>query len=374
MSRLLAFTVSLVGLGLLIAAGLVTHLSDVVPLATAGVGLAFVSIGAYLGVRARGNAIGWLMVLYGLLLETTTLLDAYVEAGLPDADWVAWYASWLWIPQIVALGVLLPLFFPDGALPGKKWRWVLFAAVLGWIGFGFGNAFTPELLDDYSLANPTNVELPAWLEGALQAIGFLGVLSAIGGGVTAAISRFRRSSGQLRQQMKWFVFAAALLASAFVLNGIQYETGDRQVGPILVVVASAFLAAAIAIAVLRYRLYDIDKIVSRTLVYAVLVVVLGGIFAVGVVAVPNLVIGESAPPLVVAATTLVIAALFNPLRKRVQRAVDRRFNRSKYDSERVIGQFMGTMQDETDAGAVVDGWVRVVSEVMEPASVGVWLR
>ena len=373
MNRVLALGLCVLAAAFAAATGVMAP-SDPYALASACVGVVFVVMGAFIEVRVSGNAVGLMMALYGLLLGLTTLLDAYIWAGMPESAWVAWASNWIWYPQVVTLIVLIPLFFPDGRLPGRAWRWVIFSAAIGWVGFGFGNAFAEVLLDSYGLVNPAAVELPELLEGSLQITGFLGLLGAIGGAVAAAVIRFRTSSGQLRQQMKWFVSAAVLLAVSFALNGFFYETGRPEVGRLLVVVASVGLAGGIGIAVLKYRLYDIDKIVSRTLAYALLVIVLGAVFALGVVAIPNLMIEESAPPLIVAGTTLVIAALFNPLRKRLQRRVDRRFNRARYDAERVIDEFAGALRDQTDEGEVLDGWVGVVSETMHPSSVAVWVR
>jgi hypothetical protein len=135
------------------------------------------------------------------------------------------------------------------------------------------------------------------------------------------------------------------------------------------------LPIAIVLSIIRYRLYEIDRIVSRTLAYLLVVVVLGSLFALGVVAIPNLVIGTgSAPPLVVAGSTLAVAALFNPMRRRALRWVDRRFNRSRYDAERVMSEFAQTLRDQVGSNGLVDGWVGVVSETMQPSGIGVWVR
>lgn len=174
--------------------------------------------------------------------------------------------------------------------------------------------------------------------------------------------------------MKWFAGSTLLLIPALLFQAWAYESGPRDLAPVFFLVGSLGIPLAVAVAILRYHLYEIDRIITRTAAYAVLVTVLGGVFAVGVVVVPNLIMSGEAPPWLVAATTLLVAALFNPLRKMIQTSVDRRFNRSRYDAERVVDRFTDSLRDRVNEDSVVDGWIAVVSETMQPASVGIWMR
>jgi hypothetical protein len=191
--------------------------------------------------------------------------------------------------------------------------------------------------------------------------------------VVSLIVRLIRSEGVERQQLKWFLFAGTLVVLSLVVESLMDFLDD---GPIpfwvdaLSTVGIVLLPVSMILAIFRYRLYDIDRIISRTVTYAVVVALLAGIVAL----VATFVSTQFDEPLVVAATTLGVAAVFNPLRRRVQRVVDRRFNRSRYDAERVMDEFAATLRDETDEGAVVDGWRGVVYETMHPSSVGVWVK
>lgn len=334
----------------------------------------FVSVGAYVGSRVPQNAVGWLIGLFGLILGTYAFLETYGMAGLPNADWLLWFASMLWLPALIIMLVFVPLLFPDGRLLGPRWRWFAWSAVIGGLLVWLGNAFAEDLLHEYGFANPLQGDLPRLVQEIALLAGTLLVLLGIVAGVSAAVLRFRRSHGVVKQQMKWFAGSTLLLVPALLLQAWAYESGPRDLAPVFFLLGSLGIPLAIAVAILRYRLFEIDRIISRTASYAALVTVLGGLFAVGVVLVPNLVMSGEAPPWLVAATTLLVAALFNPLRKTIQTSVDRHFNRSRYDGERVAREFAGSLRDETDTDVVVTGWLETVSATMSPSSLGVWIR
>lgn len=334
----------------------------------------FVSVGAYVGSRVPQNAVGWLIGLFGLILGTYAFLETYGMAGLPNADWLLWFASMLWLPALIIMLVFVPLLFPDGRLLGPRWRWFAWSAVIGGLLVWLGNAFAEDLLHEYGFANPLQGDLPRLVQEIALLAGTLSVLLGIVAGVSAAVLRFRRSHGVVKQQMKWFAGSTLLLVPALLLQAWAYESGPRDLAPVFFLLGSLGIPLAIAVAILRYRLFEIDRIISRTASYAALVTVLGGLFAVGVVLVPNLVMSGEAPPWLVAATTLLVAALFNPLRKTIQTSVDRHFNRSRYDVERVAKEFAGSLRDETDTDVVVTGWLETVSATMSPSSLGVWIR
>lgn len=363
MSISLALTVAT----LIIGSGYVGAMSSIVT-------LLFVVIGAFLAVRAEGNVVAWLLVSFGLLLGATEFFEAVAGTELAGAAWAAFVASVIWLPALLTLLVMVPIFFPDGRLLGRGWSWVVWATAIGCVSFLAGNAFTDELLSDYQMANPVSADLAEPLIEAFRAVGVTLLAVSIVAAISSAVIRFRKSSGVERQQMKWFAFAAVLLIPAVVVNGWAYEADRAVLGLVVVLVAALGVATSITLAILRYRLYDIDRIVSRTVIYGLVVLLLGSLFAVGVVYIPNLMMSGEAPPWLVAATTLGVAALFNPLRRRLQATVDRRFNRSKYDGERVADRFARSLRDDTDADVVVDGWVGVVIETMQPVSLGVWVR
>ncbi len=210
-----------------------------------------------------------------------------------------------------------------------------------------------------------------WLGGPLFAL----YPVFMGGAVLSLFMRYRKAGTIERLQLKWFLFACASFVAALGTEIVLEALGTVE-PPFLVDawISLSILAIPIAatLAILRYRLYEIDRIISRTVSYAIVIAVLASVYAIGLTGLTSLLDSES--PLAVAAATLAAAALFNPLRRRVQAFVDHRFNRTKYDAERVMAGFTGSLRDEVDPTAVVDGWVSVVSETMHPASAGVWVR
>lgn len=345
--------------------------SNAVDVLGAVVTFPFVVIGVYIVVRANGNAVGWHLTVFGLLLGLTTLLEVYASAGLPFAVWCAWLASLTWLPAMISLLVGIPLTFPEGHLPGRRWVWVVWASVAGGFLFWVGNAFTAELLDAYGMGNPIELDIPQPLTDVVLAAAVLLLAASIAASMVAVVVRFRRSGGVERQQIKWFVSAALLLVPALVFNGWAYESGPEDLGRVVLMLAALGVAAAIAVAVLRYRLYDLNRIVSRTVTYTLVIGVLAAAFSALATVVGTQV---SDDPLFVAAATLGAAAVFNPLRRYIQAWVDHRFNRSRYDSEQISHVFAASLQNRVELEKVVDGWVGVVSETMEPATIGVWVR
>ena len=332
--------------------------------------LAFASVGSYVGLRAPTNPVGWLIAISGLLMSLGAFCGAYAMAGLPGAEWAALVASLIWLPSIVALVVGVPLLFPDGRLVGPRWRWLLWTTLAGWLFFWAGNAFEGVLLDEYGLVNPMELAVPTSLIQTFQALGPLLLAVSVGGGVSSALIRFRNSRGVVRLQMKWFLTAACILIPALIVMGWAYESGRPELAVAVFTVGALGIPISLGIAILRYRLYEIDRVISRTVTYATVVGLLAG--AVALVALTTGV--QFQEPWVVAATTLGVAAVFNPVRKRVQFWVDRRFNRSHYDAEHLIEDFAGSLRSRVDPEGVVDGWVGVVSETMQPSTLSVWLR
>jgi hypothetical protein len=275
-----------------------------------------------------------------------------------------------WITQFVTALVLLPLWFPTGYALNRRWAWVgrtamilsslaLVAFVLSGTVCAYENPASDVCIE---VSNPWGIE------------GFAGpdwpLLIAMAMAFPAAVSvfvRWRRSVGVERQQMKWFFLAVFVLLVAFL---IAFADFDQALNEILFATGLTGVWVSVAIAVLKYRLYDIDRIISRTVTYAVVV----GLLAAAVAGAAALAGAQFEEPWVVAATTLAVAAAFNPLRRKTQRWVDRRFNRSRYDTEQVMGQFAESLREEVDSKPLMEGFLEVVGDTMQPVGIGMWVR
>jgi hypothetical protein len=344
---------------------------------------AFAVVGAVLVAKRPTNLIGWIMATIVLMVAILPLGGAYATYvmathGRPDALAVlgAWTQNWYWYVLVSLVLVYLPLLFPDGRLPSRRWLPVALVAGIGTIGTVVLGALADTLLVEegpgYEIDNPIGIEGLGYVED-LPVFGVLLVLLGVGiiGAVTSLVVRFRRSRGIERQQMKWIVYAAVLLPLVFVSDLLPDAVGNLLFGLILVAIPTA-----IGIAVMKYRLYDIDIIINRTLVYGPLTATLALIYVGGVVGLQALfrtLTGQEST-LAVVASTLAIAALFNPLRRRVQALVDRRFYRKKYDARKTLETFSTKLRDETDLGALSDDLLVVIRETMQPTHVTLWLR
>jgi hypothetical protein len=346
--------------------------------------LALATVGALVSARRTGNPAGWIFLAAGCALAVGQAGNQYAgyalvtaPGSLPAGEWVAWLAAW--VPAaggslLVTLGLLL---FPTGRLPSARWRPVAWIAAGSSAAVVFGLALKPgDLQGVLPVDNPTGIEgLASALELLLPVAGMLLAASFLAS-VISMVLRFRRSRGEERQQLKWFAYAAVLLAagyaSAVVFGALGIESAWTGI-PLGVGFLTVPTAAGIAI--LRYRLYDIDVIINRTLVYGTLTLSLILVYFGGVAslqyALRHLAGGES--QLAVVASTLAIAALFNPLRRRIQGFIDRRFYRRKYDAKRTLEAFSARLRDETDLETLAGEVVSVAREAMQPAHVSLWL-
>jgi hypothetical protein len=337
-------------------------------------GIAFAVVGAFLTARVPGNLIGPVMWLGGLAWLFYDLGNRYARYSiensltLPGEHFAAWLGSWLGALLPIMTGCLL-VVYPDGRFSGRR-RWFLAAEVAlassALLGAALLWSFDAAVLADWigitDLAAYQPVDL-AFLGGF-----FLLPLAAI-----SLVLRFRRAVGIYRQQLKWLALASVLLALSYLLVAVlSGEANEESWTGLVLGSAMTLLPVAIGIAITRHSLYDIDRLISRTVSYAVVIAVLVLVYA-GVVSVLQALL-PTENPLVVAASTLAAAALFNPVRQRVQGWVDRRFNRSRYDAERVMDSFAFSLRGRVEVGDVVDGWVGVVSETMQPSAIGVWVR
>ena len=331
-----------------------------------------VLVGAFLMVRAPHNPVGAILAIGGAgwLLYTSAgdyaRLSLPRPGGLPGEYLAAWLGSWVGALLPASLAALM-LVFPDGR-PPRRWRWLAVGLALvvasALIGAAMLWGLPPEALTDFDVLDREPQYL--WVDLAFVA-GFAAVLP-----VTASlISRFRRGDRTQRQQIKWLLAAAVLFAVVFVGGNVLPENSE-VIWEWLLSAAIALIPIAVAFAVARYRLYDIDRIISRTVSYALVVGVLG-LLVLGLITLLALFL-PSDDPLVVAVATLVVFALFNPLRLRVQRVVDRRFNRTRYDAERVMEGFADSLRERVDPERVVDGWISTVTRTMQPSEIAVWIR
>jgi hypothetical protein len=347
----------------------------------------FAIVGFVVAWRKPRNRLAWLMLGAAGFLVLSGDAGSYAVAryrlghgGLPFG-WVAVLLQPGWAPAIALFGLVV-LLFPDGRLPSPRWRWALWAylAVAGaWVAGVFyisAGAIIGHHVHVDSTGNLLLLDHPtgsvAWW-GAVQTVFFpvLGVfwLATIIGQVLS----YRRSSGERRLQLKWLVGGSAIAAVGGVAGvwlSSQPQEILRIVGSIGIVAVLA-LPVSMGVAILKYRLYDIDRLISRTLAYAIVTGLLVGVYA-GVVALAGA--ASFSSPVEVAAATLAAVALFSPLRRRVQRVVDRRFNRARYDADRMVAEFAARLKDAVDLDAVRYDLADVVHAALEPAHVSVWVR
>jgi hypothetical protein len=372
-----------------VALGLSGNADLVIVLSVAVSGLVFGAIGALVASRAPRNPIGWIFCVLALLFEFSVFSDAYVAYGsqangfLPGSAWVGWTSQWSTNALVPALIILCFLLFPTGRLPSARWRalvWVVVGVAVVHVASG---ALAPGMLPDYPIENPVGIESAGALRALAEASILVLVIPLMLLSVVSLFVRLRRSSGAERQQLKWFAYAAALLASELVVvNGLVLLGGAVERKASELVLFLVFLAVlsgmpvAMGVAILKYRLYDIDIIINRTLVYGSLTATLVAVYFGGIIVLQRLFViltGERST-LAVVASTLLIAALFNPLRRRVQAFVDRRFYRRKYDAAKTLETFNSRLREETDLDALGEALAGVARETMQPKHVSLWLR
>ena len=341
----------------------------------------YVVVGGLVATRRPANRVGWLMLTIGAVLSAPIGLGAYAGyALLADPSWpwglgAAWVTSWMYLPAFCLIIVLM-LVFPQGRLLGRFRIWAARALAVAGMSATVALALRPGPIEGFGpVTNPLGVSpladsLRVLL--AASAVVLVGVFCAALGSIFV---RLRRAAGQERQQLKWAAYAAALILVAELPAALPLGLDDSLFGLVSIVVALAALPTAIAVAILRHRLYDIDVVIKRTLVYGSLTVLLVATYL-GLVLTFRLlltpVVGES--DLAVAASTLAVAALFRPARSRIQAVVDRRFFRRRYDASRTIEEFSGRLRQEVDLEAVTADLGSVVSDTMQPTHVSLWLR
>jgi hypothetical protein len=338
----------------------------------------FATIGATVASRQPSNPIGWIFVAVGLESGVQGVGLGYALNGIlgPHAPWPgaaigAWVNAWLWFPAIMVVTTLVFQLFPNGHVLSPRWRPLAWASGVLTILVSAGLALTPGPLENFAkIANPFGIDSP--VVGVLGGAGFLAANIAIVLSAVTLVIRYRRAAHTEREQIKWIGYAGAV--AAIVVPVGDFFSQHKPVD-VLIILAILFVPIAIGIAITRYRLYDIDRIISRTVSYAIVTGLLVGGYVAMVV-----VFNQASRPITgrsdiaVAASTLIVAALFVPLRRRVQNTVDRRFNRHRYDAANTIETFSVRLRDEVDIDTLTGELRDIVSRTMQPAHVSLWVK
>ncbi len=354
--------------------------------ATAVAALAALVVGTWLVVRFPGERIGWLLWASGLAGALFGGATGVADHGLnvapgsvPGAIWFAWLSQWSLLPFLWLLGGLVPLLYPDGRLAAPRWRSVALIGTLMAILLSVLVMLIPFPSGLFPVDNPLAAgDLAGNVVGLIGSSDFMLYLVILAA-VSSLVVRYRQAAGTERAQLRWFAATAAITGPAFVI-GVIAGGSSNTVTPVsqaaftVADVGLVLLPVAIGIAVLRYRLYEIDRLISRTIAYALLTVILAGVFVAVVLALQALVSPLiPANQLAVAASTLLVFVLFQPLRRRVQGIVDRRFNRARYDAERTVAAFADRLRHEVDLAAIEEDLLATTRAALEPASVALWL-
>jgi hypothetical protein len=341
------------------------------------------TVGALVASRRPGHRVGWLLIALGLSVAVAGFTFSYTRYGLvarpgalPAADWLAGVANGGVFVYLSCTGFIL-LLSPTGRLPSPRWRWWARIAAAGLVvAFVTAVLASQPLYPEYpDIGNPIGVvALDHGLGGVIFPVGALLVLAGLIVGPVSLLLRFRRARGLERLQLRWLALGAALAAMSFAasMTALVLERSDGWVFQAALGISVAVLPLATGAAILRYRLYDIDRIVSRTLAYALLTLLLGLGYTAVVLGLGRLLGRDSS--LVVAAATLAVAAVFQPARRRVQRLVDRRFNRRRYDAARTVEHFATRLRDQVDLDALHGELLAVVNQTVAPTQASLWLR
>jgi hypothetical protein len=346
--------------------------------------MVFVTVGALIVSRRPRNVIGWLCCAIGLAVSFSGFGSSEAARSIaanpdrvPGALVLHQLGQALFLLPLLGLLPLLVLLFPTGRLPSSRWRPALWVFAAGLALYAASLLLKPGPVGDGLPANPLGL---ASAEGLLVSIGAVsGLLFAVFVVLVLAslVVRFRRARGDERQQLKWVVYGSALLAVLIpTLGPVLERVPSPYAGPVFFSLAVSMIPVAIGVAVLKYRLYDIDRVISRTLVYGLLTALLAGVYAVVALILGQLFggVGGNPPSWAVAGATLAVAALFQPARRPIQGVVDRRFNRRKYDAAKTVEAFSARLRDEIDLDTLTAELLAVVDQTMQPTRSSLWLR
>jgi len=363
---------------LLLAGHLADSAQDLTDQWFGGLGLVAICLaltGGLIAVRRPGNRIGWLLLVPGLCYSLIQVASGYgqgvVYAGWTPIDltWpVVWVVLWSWVPALGSIALLIPLLFPTGHLPSPRWRPV---GILAFVSIGAVLVVTAIAVvpaaDAIMRGETGEVPTPGWLAPYMSFALLLAGVSLVMC-IASVFVRFHRATGVERQQLRWFAVGGVVLAL-----GVVASFPSAWWTALLALVGLFVFIGCIGVAILRYRLYDLGRIVSRALAYAVVTALLVGVYAAVVVGL-GAALGSTGSPVLIAGATLLVAALFGPLRRRVQAAVDRRFNRRRYDAEQALGEFAATLRDEASLEQVRGDLLGTVWATLQPAAASLWLN
>ena len=342
-------------------------------------------VGAVITARRSEHPIGWLLSASGLLVGVGLLAGQYAyytlvtrPGSLPGGQAMLWLAAWVFDAGFFLVLFLL-LLFPTGRLPSPRWRPVFGFALGVYVADLVGRAFGPGPVNPEELGplpNPLGIEAAADLLPVIIPVVTTLLLVAALAAVASLLARLRRAQDVERQQLKWFCYAAGWFAAAAFVAVALPSVGGYMVDTVSIMLGMTALPVAIGIAILRHRLYDIDRLINRTLVYVLLTATLALTYAVVVLVLGQLFgeAGGNPPSWAVAGATLAVAALFQPLRRRIQQAVDRRFNRRKYDAARTVEAFSARLRDEVDLDMLSVELLAVLDQTVQPTQASLWLR
>jgi hypothetical protein len=346
--------------------------------------MAFLTVGTVIVARRPKNVIGWLCCAIGAAVSFSGFGSSDAARSIaadpdriPGAPVLHLLGQVLFLVPMLGLLPLLVLVFPTGRLPSRRWRPVLWIVAVGLALYVISVLLKPGPAGDGLPANPLGIEAADRILGPIAAVS--GLLFAVFLVLVLAslVTRFRRAEGDERQQLKWLVYGVILLALLIPTAGrVVEQVPSPFAGPVFAAVMFSIIPVAIGLAVLKYRLYDIDRIISRTLAYALLTALLAGLYTVVVLVLGQLFGGitERPPSWAVAGATLAVASVFQPARRRIQHVVDRRFNRRKYDAARTVEAFSARLRNQVDLDTLSAELLSVVGQTMQPTTASLWLQ
>jgi hypothetical protein len=343
--------------------------------------ISFPLVGAVIATHRPRNPLGWIFLVIGISeglvvfgYEYASYVFRTAPGTAPGGGLAVWVAQWAWAPGLGLLLTFVPLLFPDGRLPSRRWRPVAWLSAIPIVVIPLSTAVALWSWRGPALLDPNNVSQGMQDLGVLNFVPYILMMACGLACLGALLLRFRRAHGIERQQLKWLLFASAVTIAIFLV--VQPNTSNTwELGLLLALPLMPSVPVAAGVAILRYRLYEIDRLINRTLVYGLLTAVLGLGYAAGsLIFVLVVGVGSGPPSWLVAAATLAAAAVFRPARRRIQAAVDRRFNRRRYNAAKTIEAFSARLRDEVDLDTLSAELLAIVDQTTEPTRASLWLR
>ena len=338
--------------------------------------IAFAITGAVIASRRPGNGIGWLLCMFAPTIPVEEVLHHFLAQGTAPGralTWGVWATSWVWAVMLAGLLVYLPLTFPHGRIRGRAAAVVAVSAGAGVATVAVTNALWPAEPTD-GWVNPIGAHGHDALFDVLTKAGSLVVGLAVVATVAMLVRRFRRSRGDGRQQLKWLISGVGFAVAGAIGNGVLYETGNPELGHLVVGSGLLWLPIALGVGIMRHRLYDIDRIISRTVAYALVTATVVGVYLLAITVLTTLTSPVTAnSPLAIAAATLLAASAFQPVRQRIQAAVDRRFNRGRYDAAQAVEAYRARLRNQLELEAITGDLISTANSTLQPRAAAVWV-